>query len=407
MTQQTWQKNTVLFLASQAVSLFGSALVQHAITWYITLKTQSGMMMTLAIICGFLPTFFLAPFAGVWADRYHRKTLIVLADALTAVATLILAILFLTGNREIWLLLAASVVRSFGSAVQTPAVAAFLPQLVPGDKLTRVNAVNSSIQSLMLLVAPMLSAALLTLATIESIFFIDVVTAAAAIGILLLFLHVPAHAKALAGRDAGYFADLREGLGYIKDHAYVKTFFLFNAFFFILVAPAAFLTPLQVTRSFGGDVWRLSAIEIIFSAGMMAGGIIMASWGGYKNKIHTMVLSYLVIGIATLALGLVPIFWLYLGFMALIGLVIPLFNTPATVLLQQKVEEAFLGRVFGVMGMIASVMMPLGMLVFGPLADFVKIEWLLIGTGILLVVQGLFMLANRVLIEAGKPAEAE
>lgn len=403
MINPNWKKNTILFLTSQAISLFGSALVQHAITWYITLKTQSGMMMTLAIICGFLPTFFLAPFAGVWADRYHRKTLIILSDSLIAIATLVLAILFLTGYHALWLLFVASVIRAFGTAVQMPAVGAFLPQLVPEDKLTKVNATNSSIQSLVMLISPMLSAALLTLATIETIFFVDVVTAAIAVSILLLFLHVPAHAKALTKQTIGYFEDMREGLAYIKNHDYVRTFFLFSAFFFIFIAPVAFLTPLQVTRSFGGDVWRLSAIEIIFSSGMMVGGIIMASWGGFKNKVHTMALSNLVIGASTFALGLIPVFWIYLGFMALIGLVMPIFNTPATVLLQQKVEEAFLGRVFGVMGMIASSMMPLGMLVFGPVADFIKIEWLLIGTGLLLLIQGLFMLGNKVLIEAGKP----
>ncbi len=402
-----WKKNTVLFLTSQLISLFGSSLVQHAITWYITLKTQSGMMMMLAIICGFLPTFFLAPFAGVWADRYHRKTLIILSDSLIALATLMVAILFLTGHDALWLLLVASAVRAFGSAVQIPAVGAFLPQLVPEDQLTRINAVNSSIQSLVMLASPMLSGALLTLATIEIIFFIDVVTAAVAVLILGLFLHVPAHAKALAKPSIGYFEDLREGLEYIKNHDYVRTFFLFSACFFVLVAPAAFLTPLQVTRSFGGDIWRLSAIEITFSIGMMAGGLIMASWGGFNNKVHTMALSTLVIGASTCALGLIPVFWIYLALMALIGLVMPIFNTPATVLLQQKVEEAFLGRVFGVMGMIASSMMPLGMLVFGPMADFIEIEWLLIGTGLLMLVQGLLMLGNKVLVEAGKPIQAE
>jgi len=107
-----WQKKTTLFLTSQTISLFGSSLVQYAITWYITLRTQSGMMMTIAIICGFLPTFLLSPFAGVWADRYHRKTLIVLSDSLIAMATLVLAILFWIGYDAIWLLFAASAVRA-------------------------------------------------------------------------------------------------------------------------------------------------------------------------------------------------------------------------------------------------------------------------------------------------------
>jgi DHA3 family macrolide efflux protein-like MFS transporter len=89
--------------------------------------------------------------------------------------------------------------------------------------------------------------------------------------------------------------------------------------------------------------------------------------------------------------------------MGLIGIAMPMFNTPSTVLLQEKVEADFLGRVFGVLVMISSSMMPLGMILFGPLSDIIKIEWLLIGTGLLLFIQGFFLLGDKVLIEAGKP----
>lgn len=68
-----WKKNIALFFGGQTISLFGSSLVQYAIMWHITLTTESGMMMTLYIICGFIPTFILSPVAGVWADRYNRK----------------------------------------------------------------------------------------------------------------------------------------------------------------------------------------------------------------------------------------------------------------------------------------------------------------------------------------------
>jgi DHA3 family macrolide efflux protein-like MFS transporter len=136
---------------------------------------------------------------------------------------------------------------------------------------------------------------------------------------------------------------------------------------------------------------------------MILGGIIMAYWGGFKNKLHTMVLSNFVIAICTFALGTVSIFWVYLFLMGLIGLVMPMFNTPFMVLLQQKVDPDFLGRVFGFLNMISSSIMPMAMLVYGPVADFIKIEWLLLGTGFLMVIQSLFMLKNKVLIEAGKP----
>lgn len=401
-----WEKDIVLFILSQTISLLGSSLVQYAIMWYITLNTKSGVMMTISIICGFLPTFFLSPFSGVWADRYNRKNLIMLADSFIAISTLVLAILFLMGYDSMGLLFVMSALRSIGTGVHTPAIGAFIPQIVPEDKLTKVNGINGSIHAMVMFVSPMLSGALLTMASIETIFFIDVVTAAIAVAILLIFLKVPAHAKAQNPQSVSYFKDLKEGIYYIKDYTYVKKFFVFCAFFFFLIAPVAFLTPLQVTRTFGDDVWRLTAIEITFSVGMMLGGIIIASWGGFKNRIYTMTLSCFVMALCTLALGIVSIFWLYLAIMVIVGISLPFFNTPSTVLLQEKVEPDFLGRVFGVMGMISSSMMPLGMLVFGPIADMVDIEWLLIITGFALFIQSFFLIGSKDLVEAGRPKDA-
>lgn len=403
--KNNWKKNIVLFILSQTISLFGSSLVQYAILWYITLSTKSGLMLTISIICGFLPTFFLSPFAGVWADRYNRKMLIMLSDTFIAVTTLILAILFLMGYESMGLLFVMSALRAVGTGIQTPAIGAFLPQIVPEDQLTKVNGINGSIQSMVMLISPMLSGALLSFASIKVIFFIDVVTASIAVLVMLFFLKVPTHAKAKGPQEVSYLKDLRDGITYIKEHTYVKKFFIFCAFFFFLVAPVAFLTPLQVVRSFGDDVWRLTTIEITFSLGMMLGGLVMAYWGGFKNKVHTMTLSSLIIGICTLALGIVQIFWLYLFIMAVIGVSLPLFNTPSTVLLQEKVDPNFLGRVFGVLGMISSSMMPLGMLVFGPMSDVIKIEWMLIGTGVLLFIQSFFLINSKDLVEAGKQKE--
>ena len=400
---QNWKRNIALFLGSQTISLFGSSLVQYAIMWHITLETKSGIMMTAYIICGFLPTFFLSPFAGVWADRYNRKLLIILADSMIALSTLVLAILFLTGHGSMWLLFLVAMIRSLGAGVQTPAIGSLIPQIVPEDKLMKVNGVYTSIHSFVMLTSPMLSGALLTFATIEAIFFIDVITALIAVLILLLFLQVPSHEKALSEQKVSYFADMRAGLSYIRNHPYVKTFFMFIAVFMLLIAPASFLTPLQVARSFGDEYWRLTAIEMVFSIGMLAGGALMASWGGFKNKIHTMVFATFIVATCTIGLGIVPSFWIYLFVMGVFGIAIPLFNTPSTVLLQQKVDPNYLGRIFGVFAMITSSMMPLGMLVFGPIADIIEIEWILIGTGSVLVLQCILMLRNQILVQAGEP----
>jgi MFS transporter, DHA3 family, macrolide efflux protein len=401
--KENWLKNIILFLSSQTISLFGSSLVQYAIMWHITLTTESGLMMTLFIICGFIPTFLLSPVAGVWADRYNRKILIVLSDGLIAISTLILAILFLMGYDSVWLLFVMAAIRALGTGIQTPAVGAILPQIVPKDKLTKVNGANGSIQAVIMFISPMVSAALLAMASLEIIFFIDVITAAIAIVTLMAFLKISVHEKAAEKQTTSYYSDFKQGIKYVNGQAFLKRFFLLFAIFLALMAPAAFLTPLQVTRSFGGDVWELTAIEIAFSIGMMAGGGIIATWGGFKNKVKTMAFAGFIMGACTLALGIVPIFWLYLAFMALFGIAMPIFNTPTTVLLQEKIEENYLGRVFGVMGMISTSMMPLGMLIFGPMADFIDIEWLLIGTGIFILILTVFLGRDEVLLEAGEP----
>ncbi|MFA6506043.1 MAG: MFS transporter, partial [Treponemataceae bacterium] len=277
-----WKRTAVLFLASQTISLFGSMIVQYAIVWHITLTAKSGAMMTVSILCGFLPTFFLSPFAGVWVDRYDRRRLIALADGAIAAVTLAVAVLFSVGVDGLWVLFAALALRAFGAAVHGPAVSAFIPQFVPVDALTKVNGAYQSIQSAVMLIAPILAGLLLSLAPIQTAFFIDVATAAVAIFVLLIFVRVKAHPKAAESKTTSYYADLRGGIAYVLNHGYVKRFFVFCVFFFFLVAPAAFLTPLQVTRSFGPEVWRLTAIEIAFSLGMMAGGLLLGIWGGFR-----------------------------------------------------------------------------------------------------------------------------
>lgn len=397
-----WKKNIVLFLSSQTLSLFGSSLVQYAMMWYLTLTTKSGVVMTIYILCGFLPAFLLSPFAGVWADRKNRKLLIIFSDAFIALATLILAIVFHLGYGANWLMYVMAAVRAVGTGIQTPAVGAVLPQIVPKDALTKINGINGSLQSLNMLIAPAVSAALLSYAKIETIFLIDVVTAALAILVLIGWVRVPAHEKAAEPQEHGYFHDMKLGVRYIRRNRFLKPFFIFLGLFTALMAPAAFLTPLQVTRSFGEAVWRLTAIEIVFSVGMMAGGGLIAAWGGFANRVHTIAFAGALMGLCTLALGTVPLFWIYLLFMGLFGVAMPLLNTPSYVLLQEKVEENYLGRVFGIMGMISTSTMPIGMLVFGPIADFVEIEWLLIGTGLSVMLLSLMIVLNRSLVEIGK-----
>ena len=417
MNETNWKKNIALFLTGQGVSLFGSMLVHYAVMWHITLKTQSGMMMTLIAAAGTLPLFFISPFGGVWADRYNKKHLINIADASIAVITLVMAVIFSFGIDLTGLLLICLVMRSLGQGVQTPAVNALVPELVPQEHLTRVNGISGSIQSIVMFASPMAGGALLAVAPIQALMFIDVVTAAIGIGILFFFVKMPAKVKK-SEQKAGagqYFHDIKEGLQYIGKHAMVKKFLVVSAAFNFLIAPTAVLTSLQVVRDFGGDVWnvlggmsfgpeqRLASVEAMFFVGMILGGLAISVWGGFKNKSHTMALTTCMQGIGTIGLGLLTNFWLYLICVSLNGVVMGLFNPPMMSVVQTNVDAAYMGRVFSVLMMMGNLVMPLGMVLWGPLGDVIAIDWLLIGTGVFLFALGFVFLTDKILIQAGAP----
>ncbi|MDL2274431.1 MFS transporter, partial [Oscillospiraceae bacterium OttesenSCG-928-G22] len=347
--QYNWKKNTAVFLTSQAISIFGSSLVQYAISWHIMLTTKSGVYTTLAIVCGFVPMLLLSPFAGVWADRYSRKRLIILSDGGIALVTLILAILFLAGYDSIWLMLAVLAIRGVGTAIQNPCVNAILPDVVPTEQLTRVNGIYGSLTSFINLLSPMLGGVLLGVWPIEYIFFIDVCTAAIAIAVMLTSFSLPRQEREGAPGKTDYFREMKEGFTYILQTKFLRTLLLIVIVFCFFAAPLAFLTPLQVARNYGDDVWRLSAIEVAFSMGMVLGGLLISAWGGMKNRVHTMTLSCLCMAAGSAALGFSMGFWPYVAVMAFVGLTMPLFNTPSMVILQERIDPGVIGRVFSVM----------------------------------------------------------
>ena len=406
-----WRRDVTLFLSGQTVSLFGSMLVQYAVMWHLTLETKSGVVLALAAIFGFLPQAIVSIFGGVWADRLNRKLLIIGADATIAVTTLVLALLMLNGIYDLWLIFAALAIRSIGAGIQMPAVSALIPQIAPTDKLMRVNGINGSIQSGMALLAPAAAGAIYAWgAEINSaagdnastvgltwIFFIDVVTAVIGISMIAV-LKVPTIVR--TGERPGYFVDLVEGVRYIWHHAFVRWLLVLFGVIFLLVVAPSYLTPLMVARTFGEEVWKLTVTELSFSVGMMLGGIAIAIFGARLNRVLLIVGSSVIFGMLNIALGLSTNLWVFFAFMLAVGLAVPFFSTPAMTLLQETVEPERQGRVFGFVGIVMAVAMPIGMVVFGPLADVFSVESLLIVAGIVTFI----VLAIAVLVPSGRSA---
>lgn len=393
-----WRRDATVFLSGQTVSMFGSMLVQYAIMWHLTLETKSGVVLMASAVFGMLPQAIISIFGGVWADRLNRKVLIIAADASIAVTTLALAIFMMLGYFELWLIYLTLAIRSTGAGIQSPAVMALIPQLVPTDKLLRVNGVFQSIQSGILLISPAAAAGIYASMSIVAVFWVDVVTAIIGIGLLLL-IRVPTVRTVV---DTGYFTDLVLGVRYTFSHAFVRWLLVLFGIVFVLTVAPSMLTPLMVVRSFGDEVWMLTVNELAFSVGMLGGGVLVAVWGGLKNKVLTVLVASVVFGALSIALGLSTDMWVFFGFMLLVGVAVPFFSTPSTTLLQERVAPEYQGRVFGFVGVVMATAMPIGMLVFGPLADVVSVELLLVVAGLVTFV----VVLTAALIPAGRRAVA-
>jgi DHA3 family macrolide efflux protein-like MFS transporter len=399
-----WQRNISFFIAGQMISFVGSLLVQYAIFWYINLETKSGTILTIAIIASFIPLLIFSPIAGVLADKMNRKLLIIIADGSIALVTLVTAILFSLGDIQIWMLIVVTGIRGIGQAIHGPAIGAAIPLMVPQDKLMRVQGIQTGIQSAFNVLGPIIAAVLISWFSIGFLFYIDTVTAFLGVATLLLFVTIPKHVNEDKKQTTSGLQDFFAGLKYVKTHTFLIPFFIYLFIVLILVSPVAFLSPLQVVRSFqtfGTEVFRLTMVEVGFSLGMTIGALLVAWWGGFNNRIVTAGIAISIMGFGVLMLGVVGNFYVYIMFMLVQGVVLPFYNTPMTVMIQEQVDPAYMGRVSSISTMINSIAMPIGIALFGPLADVVSIELLLLVSGALMMIFGFLYLANRPMMNAG------
>lgn len=396
-----WKQRVSIFLVGQTISTFGSLLVQYALLWHLTLTTKSGVVLALAAVFGFLPQAIVSIFAGVWADRMNRKVMIILADSAIALATLALAFVMLSGTDDLWLIFLVMAVRSVGAGVQMPAISALLPQIVPTDKLLRVNGINSSVQSSLLIFAPVAAAGIYATVSLSAILFIDAVTAVIGLS-MLAAVAVPTLSRAADKEKPSYFTDLRDGFTYIFGNSLVRwVIIIYSIVFLFLVAPSN-LFPLMLVRSFDADVWLLTVFELAFGLGMVAGGAMIAVFATKVDRLGMIVGTSIFFGVLNVGLGFTTNLIVFYAVIFLMGLAVPAFSTSAMTLLQETVEPERQGRVFGFLGIIMAVAMPLGMAILGPLADVMPVETLLVVSGILTMA----IVTIAVVLPAGKRAIA-
>lgn len=397
---RSWKSTFFTIWSGQALSILGSQLVQFALIWYLTVQTGSATVLATASLVGMLPNVILGPFVGTLVDRWNRRSIMLIADGIVALATIVLVILFALDVVQIWHVYVVMFIRSLAGAFHNNAMSASTSLMVPIEHLTRIQGLNQMLNGGLNIVAAPLGALLLGVLPMQGILAIDVVTALAAI-LPLTFTQIPQQQRNARGNgNATVWQDFKVGLRYVLGWKGLLIVSLMTVGLNFTVIPAFSLLPLMVKDYFGGGALQLSWVEAAMGIGMFLGGALLSVWGGFPRKILTSMLGLIGMGAGTLLLALAPssAMFLAVGGALLVGVMSPITMGPFFAIIQSNVEPDMQARVFSLLSSVGTAMVPIGLIVAGPVSDQAGIQvWFLLG-GSLCVLMGLVGLFNPVVM---------
>ena len=380
---RNWQKRFYTIWIGQAFSMVGSALVRFALIWWLTEETKSAVVLTTATIASTLPMIGLSPFIGPLVDRWNRRWMMVISDALIAILTAGLAVLFALGYAQVWHVYVILFLRSFGGTFQSPAMQASTSLMVPKNQLARVGGMNDTLMGVVNIISPPLGALLVKTISMQGTLAIDLVTAVLAIG-PLLFISIPQPGKDLKAQRASFWNQMHEGIRYVWGWRGLLFMFIVLATLRFFMAPAFSLLPLMVTEHFGGDALELAWMSSAHGFGFIAGGFVLSVWGGFKRRTSTALVGLIGVGLGSIAFGLIPAnaFWLGLAVMFLRTAMVPFIRGSVMAIFQTYVPPDLQGRVFTLLLTSISIMAPFGLALGGPIANTYGVNTIFVLTGI-------------------------
>ena len=379
-----------LIFIGQAFSLLGSRLVQFTLVWWLTAISGKASVLAFASIMAMVPQIILGPIAGVYVDRWNRKTVMMVADVLIACGILVLAGLFYFDLIEIWHVYLIMFLRSVGDAFHFPAMQASTTLLVPKKYLTRVSGLTQSLQGITSIVAPVLGAIFLEIVDIQIILGIDVVTAVLAI-LPLLLTHIPQPLRVKQEHEENPMTDFREILDFVLEWRGGLIIILGSMLGNLLLTPAFALLPLLITDYFSVGVAELALVQSGWGLGMVLGGALLGVWGGFKKKIVTAMSATLVQGLCLSVISMIPsnAFQLAIVVFFISGLLNPIVNGSLISIVQTVVPPELQGRYFTVIMSGTGAMTPIGLALAGPISDMLGIKiWFTLG-GVCFFILGL------------------
>jgi len=378
----SWKKTFVVIWAGQLFSTLSSAVVGYAVVFWLSITTGSAEVLAFSFIATFLPQLLLGPFTGVLIDRWDRKRIMIAADVFIALCSAVMAALFAFGEIRIpyvYLLLA---LRSVGGAFHAPAMQASVPLLAPESELLRVTGVNQVIHSTSTLAGPALAALLINAFDMTYALLFDVAGAAVAC-VTLALVHIPNPPKKADAPAPHVFREMMEGLREVTDRPGLLWVFVFVLLVTFCIFPLSALFPLMTTKHFAGGTTQMSIVEIAWGLGMLLGGTLLGILKHKANKVILINLTYLVLGAAFFASGMLPPsgFSLFVGLTFVGGLAGAVYGGVFTVVVQTAVDPAALGRVFSLYASIMLTPALFGVLQTGFVADRIGIVNVFLVTG--------------------------
>ena len=288
----------------------------------------------------------------------------------------------------VWVVMVVLFIRSIGTAFHSPALSAATPLLVPEDQLTKCAGYSQSVQSVSYILSPAIAAFLYATWDLNLIIALDVLGALVAC-ITVTIVAIPKQEIKTEMVQSSIISEAKAGYNILKENKGLFALLWIGAFYCFIYMPINALFPLMSMSYFGGTTTHASIVEIMFAVGMLAGGLLLSTWGGFKNPTISIVTSFIAMGFALIIAGLLPIngFFIFVFCSAIMGFSAPFYSGVQMALIQEKIQPEYLGRVFGLLGSIMSLAMPLGLIVSGIFADQIGINrWFAVsGIGILIL----------------------
>lgn len=382
-----WKLPFFTIWTGQAFSLLGSQLVGFALIWWLTVQTGSATILAAATTIQMLPDILLGPFAGALVDRWPRKWTLIAADGAVALFTALLALLFWLDIVQPWHVLAIILLRAIGNTFHRPAMTSTTATMVPRDWLPRVGGMNSTLTGILRFAAPGLGALLLVATSMQIVLALDVVTALLAIG-PLFFVAIPRLAPKLAAERQSLFQDMGEAASFIWNDKGLRTLVGSAVLlgFFMIPAVMAF-PPLLVTDVFGGSVADLALLQSVIGAGLILGGLLMSTWGGFKRQMDTVLLAGFGSALLATVIGLLPgnAFVIAVVAFGLWYALAALNIVPA--IYQSVVPPEMLGRFTSFQWSLLTLASPISLMIAGPIADRIGVQpfYVIAGVGCFIV----------------------